>query len=300
MKRQSRNFFEIWQGSRKDFNVVLSNPKNATIATGTGTATIRNDDTYVFIPSDGYITPETYTGYTSVFKDEFSGTALDLTIWGFDVGGGGWGNSELQYYTNNRPENIYLDNGKLVIQAKKESFMGSNYTSSRILTKGKKEFTYGRVDIRAKLPTATGMWPALWMLGKKIDQTSWPACGEIDIMELVGLSPNKVFGTMHWGTSTATHQSYGTNYALPSGTFADKFHVFTLLWQVDQIEILMDDISYCKMDRTKTGSAPYPFNEDFFLIFNVAVGGQWPGSPDATTTFPQQMVVDYVRVFKKL
>ncbi len=282
------------------FTVTLSKPINATIATGVGTATIRNDDTYIFIPSDGYVTPENYTGYAQAWQDEFNGTSLDLTSWGFDIGGSGWGNNELQYYTNNRPENIYLDNGKLIIQAKKESFMGREYTSSRILTKGKREFTFGRIDIRAKLPVAKGLWPALWMLGKKIDQTSWPACGEIDIMELVGLSPNKVFGTLHWGTSTANHQSYGTNYALSSGNFSDKFHVFSLVWEADKAEIFMDDISYYKFDKSKVGSSPYPFNEAFFLIFNVAVGGDWPGSPDASTAFPQQMIVDYVRVFKKL
>jgi Glycosyl hydrolases family 16/Calx-beta domain len=282
------------------FSVVLSNPKSATIATGTGVATIRNDDTYVFIPSDGYITPENYTGYATDWRDEFNGTALDLTSWGFDVGGSGWGNNEQQYYTNNRPENIYLDNGKLVIQAKKESFMGSSYTSSRILTKGKKEFTFGRIDIRAKLPVAKGLWPALWMLGKKIDQTNWPACGEIDIMELVGLDANKVYGTLHWAGTTGSRVMYGTNYTLPTGNFSQKFHVFSLIWEANSVEILMDDISYYKFDRTRVGSAAYPFNEPFFLIFNVAVGGDWPGSPDATTTFPQQMVVDYVRVFKKL
>ena len=285
------------------FSVALSNAKNASIPTGStgiGTATIRNDDTYIFIPSDGYTTPETYTGYSMAWQDEFSGTSLDLTSWGFDVGGGGWGNNELQYYTNNRPENIYLDNGKLIIQAKKEAFSGREYTSSRIISKGKREFTFGRIDIRAKLPVAKGLWPALWMLGKKIDQTSWPACGEIDIMELVGTNPNKVHGTLHWGNNTATHQSFGTSYALTSGTYADKFHVFTLVWEADKMEIFMDDISYYKFDKSRIGAYPYPFNESFFLIFNVAVGGDWPGSPDATTTFPQQMVVDYVRVFKKL
>jgi beta-glucanase (GH16 family) len=284
------------------FNVVLSNPKNATIATATGTATIRNDDTYVFIPSEGYETPTSYTGYASVWQDEFSGTALDLSSWGFDVGGSGWGNNELQYYTNNRPENIYLNDGKLIIQAKKESFDTKQYTSSRIVTKGKREFTFGRIDIRAKLPVAKGLWPALWMLGKKIDQTNWPACGEIDIMELVGQDPNKVFGTLHWASASnsAVRVQYGTNYTLPSGTFADKFHVFTTIWTADNVEILVDDISYYKFDKTKVGAAAYPFNEPFFLIFNVAVGGDWPGAPTAATTFPQQMVVDYVRVFKKL
>ncbi len=281
------------------FSVVLSNAKSATITTGTGVVTIRNDDTYLFIPSGGYETPTTYTGYQSVWQDEFNGTSLDLTSWGFDIGGSGWGNNELQYYTN-RPENVYLTGGKLVIEAKKESYQGREYTSTRLLTKGKKEFTFGRIDIRAKLPVAKGIWPALWMLGKKIDQTSWPACGEIDIMELIGKEPNKVHGTMHWGANTSTRQSFGTNYTLSSGTYADKFHVFSLVWELDKIEIFMDDISYCKFDKSKVGAAAYPFNEPFFLIFNVAVGGDWPGSPDASTSFPQQMFVDYVRVFKKL
>jgi beta-glucanase (GH16 family) len=283
------------------FSVTLSNPKNATIATGVGTATVRNDDTYVFIPSDGYTTPASYTGYTNEWSDEFSGSALDLTSWSFDVGGSGWGNNELQYYTNNRPDNIYLSNGNLVIQAKKEAFSGKEYTSSRIITKGKKEFTFGRIDIRAKLPIGKGMWPALWMLGKKIDQVNWPSCGEIDIMELVGTNPNKVHGTMHWASasSSTTRVQYPTSHTLSSGTFADKFHVFTTIWSADNIEILMDDISYCKFSRSNVGAAAYPFNEPFFLIFNVAVGGDWPGPPDGTTTFPQQMVVDYVRVFKK-
>ena len=282
------------------FDVALSNVTNAKITTAVGTATIRNDDTYIYIPADGYETPTTYTGYDKLWQDEFSGSTLDASSWGFDVGGSGWGNNELQYYTNNRPENIYLTDGKLIIQAKKEAFSGREYTSSRILTKGKREFTFGRIDIRAKLPVAQGIWPALWMLGKKIDQTSWPACGEIDIMELVGKQPNKVHGTMHWGANTASRQSFTTNYALPSGTFADKFHVYSIVWELDRIEIFMDDISYCKFDKSKVGSAAYPFNEPFFFIFNIAVGGDWPGSPDATTAFPQQMVVDYVRVFKKL
>jgi hypothetical protein len=283
------------------FNVILSKPTNATIATGTGAATIRNDDTYVFVPSDGYITPDTYTGYEKLFQDEFNGTQIDTTIWGYDIGTGnsGWGNNELQYYTN-RPENVYLDNGKLVIQAKKESYNGSAYTSARLLTQNKKTFTFGRVDIRAKLPVAKGLWPALWSLGSKITQTGWPACGEMDIMELVGTEPNKVHGTFHWGASTALRQSYGTAHSLATGDYSDKFHVFTMIWEADKAEIFMDDISYFKFDRTKVGNAAYPFNEPIFLIMNVAVGGNWPGSPPATTTFPQQMLVDYVRVFKKI
>jgi Glycosyl hydrolases family 16/Calx-beta domain len=281
------------------FTIELSKPTNATIATSTGTATIRNDDTYIYVPVDGYITPETYTGYEKLFQDEFNGTQIDTTIWGYDIGGKGWGNNELQYYTN-RPENAYLDNGKLVIQAKKESYNGSAYTSARLLTQNKRTFTFGRVDIRAKLPVAKGLWPALWGLGSKITQTGWPACGEMDIMELVGTNPNQVHGTFHWGTTPALHASYGTFTRLPTGDFSDKFHVFTMIWEADKAEIFMDDVSFFKFDKTKVGNAPYPFNEPLFLIMNVAVGGDWPGTPPATTTFPQQMLVDYVRVFKKI
>jgi hypothetical protein len=283
------------------FSVELSKPTNASIGTAIGSATIRNDDTYVFVPSDGYVTPDTYTGYTQLFQDEFNGTQIDTSIWGYNIGtgSGGWGNNELQYYTS-RPENVYLNNGKLVIQAKKESYNGSAYTSARLLTQNKRTFTFGRVDIRAKLPVAKGLWPALWSLGSKITQTGWPACGEMDIMELVGTNPNQVHGTLHWGATPALHQSYGTFTRLATGDFSDKFHVFSMIWEADKVEILMDDISYYKMDRTRVGNAAYPFNEPIFLIMNVAVGGDWPGSPTAATTFPQQMLVDYVRVFKKI
>ena len=281
------------------FNVVLSNPTNATLYNNTGSGTIRNDDTYLFIPAEGYTTPEIYTGYERIWRDEFTGPELDATSWGFDIGGSGWGNNELQYYTN-RKDNVYLTNGNLVIEAKKEDFGGRNYTSARLLTKGKREFTFGRIDIRAKLPVGNGIWPALWMLGKNIDQTPWPACGEMDIMELVGKEPNKVHGTFHWGPNTAGRQYSGNSYTLPSGNFSEKFHVYTLIWENDKAEIFMDDISYFKFDRAKVGGAAYPFNEPFFLIFNVAVGGNWPGSPTPATVFPQLMIVDYVRVFKKL
>jgi Glycosyl hydrolases family 16/Calx-beta domain len=283
----------------KQFEVVLSNPINATIGTAIGTGTIRNDDTFLFVPSEGYITPETYAGYEKLWNDEFNGTSLDETIWTRETGGGGWGNNELQFYTN-RTDNAFVSNGNLTIEAKKENFDTRQYTSARLITKGKKDFTFGRVDIRAKLPKGKGIWPALWMLGKNIDQVRWPNCGEIDIMEVIGSKPNQVHGTIHYGQqgSTTSIQKTGT-YTLPSGDFSDKFNVFSLVWTLDNIEVLVNDISYFKTNRTTVGSI-YPFNEPFFMLFNVAVGGNWPGSPDATTVFPQQMVVDYVRVFKKL
>ena len=284
----------------KTFTVTLSLPTNATLSQDKGTGTIRNDDTYTLQTAlDGYTTPKTYAGYNNAWADEFEASELDLTAWGYDVGGGGWGNNELQYYTN-RKENAYLTGGNLVIEAKKEAFSNRDYTSARLVTKGKKEFTFGRVDIRAKLPVGKGLWPALWMLGKKIDQTSWPACGEIDIMELVGKEANKVHGTMHWGPTSTAHYQFGTNYKLATGDFSQKFHVYSLIWQADNIEILVDDVSYCRFNKSQVGNEAFPFNEPFFFIFNVAVGGDWPGSPDAATTFPQRMFVDYVRVFKKL
>lgn len=238
--------------------------------------------------------------YKLVWSDEFNYTGLpDSTKWSYDVGGNGWGNNELQYYTD-RTDNAYLTNGNLIIEAKKEAFGGRDYTSARLITKGKKDFTFGRVDIRAKLPKGKGIWPALWMLGKKIDQVNWPNCGEIDIMEVIGSKPNIVNGTVHYGAQGATTSiSKTATYTLPSGDFSDKFNVFSLIWTQDNMEILVNDISYFKTNRTTVGSI-YPFNEPFFMLFNVAVGGNWPGSPDATTVFPQQMIVDYIRVFKKL
>jgi hypothetical protein len=283
----------------KQFQVVLSNVTNATISDSIGLGIIRNDDTFLFIPNEGYITPETYAGYTMLWRDEFSGTLLDTSVWTREVGGGGWGNNELQFYTN-RTDNSYLVNGNLIIEAKAENFGGRNYTSARLITKNKREFTFGRVDIRAKLPKGKGIWPALWALGEKIDQVGWPNCGEIDIMEVIGSQPNKVHGTVHFGAQGATTSIQRTaTYTLPSGDFSDKYHVFSLIWSVDNIEILVDDISYFTTTRAQVG-AIYPFNEPFFMLFNIAVGGNWPGSPDGTTVFPQRMSVDYIRVFRKL
>jgi beta-glucanase (GH16 family) len=167
-----------------------------------------------------------------------------------------------------------------------------------MITKNKKVFTYGRIDVRAKIPTAKGMWPALWMLGNNIDQLGWPACGEMDIMELVGTEPNRVHGTLHWGATPTLHSSKEAGYSLATGTFDQQFHVYSMVWVKDQVQIYIDDILYNTITTSNTAGSAYPFNSDFFFIFNVAVGGTWPGPPDATTVFPQRMVVDYVRVFQ--
>lgn len=280
------------------FVLLLLNPVNATLGRSRATITLRNDDADnpFEIPTTGYSTPETYAGKVLVWQDEFNGTSLDLNSWTFETGAGGWGNNELQYY---RPENTFFSAGNLIIEARKENFSSAAYTSSRLITKGKKEFKFGRIDIRAALPEGQGIWPALWMLGGNISTVNWPACGEIDIMELVGHQPNRVHGTIHYGANTSQHQYIGNSIAL-AGTakFSDEFHVFSLIWEEDKITWLLDDVQFYQITKTTVSPAAYPFNAPFFFIFNVAVGGQWPGDPDGSTNFPQRMIVDYVRVFQ--
>lgn len=281
------------------FLVTLSKPVNATLSFPTGIGTITNDDKFFQVVDEGYSTPTEYAGYERIWADEFSGAAIDLSNWGYDIGGGGWGNNELEYYSD-RADNSYMNNGFLVIEAKKENLNGRNYTSARLLSKGKRSFTFGRVDIRAKLPFGQGIWPALWMLGENIGQVSWPACGEIDIMEVLGHETNKLYGTAHWGPLGATSSTYRTgSYVLPQGKFSEKFHVFSIIWTADQIEWYIDDTFYHRVTKAEITGGNNPFDKPFFFIMNVAVGGNWPGSPDNTTTFPQRMLVDYVRVFKK-
>ena len=248
------------------------------------------------IPTTGYTTPMSYAGYDLVWNDEFEGTSLS-SDWTHEIGtgNGSWGNNELQYY---RPENTEVRDGYVIIQAKEESFMGQNYTSSRIITQGAQSFQYGRINIRAALPYGKGLWPALWMLGDNFNTVGWPACGEIDIMELVGGpgGDNEVHGTVHWDNA-GTKADFGCSNRLSDGIFAEEFHVFTLIWDENSISWLRDDIQYCTIDITPADLSE--FQNPFFFIFNVAVGGNWPGSPNASTQFPQQMVVDYVRVFQE-
>lgn len=248
----------------------------------------------VNIPTEGYTTPLTYENMTLVWQDEFDGTALNTNDWTFETGGHGWGNNEKQYY---RKENVSLQDGHLIITAKKESYSGSEYTSSRIITMGKKEFRYGRVDIRALLPEGQGIWPALWMLGASFPNVGWPASGEIDIMEMIGGSgrENTVHGTVHWDNA-GQYASYGKGYTLSSGKFNEKFHVFTIIWDSSKIVWYVDDVQFNVIDTTPAGLSE--FQNPFFFIFNVAVGGNWPGEPNASTVFPQRMIVDYIRVFQ--
>lgn len=287
--------------SNIQFAVKLSNPKNCTIKTQSATGTIITEDgTYLPTDNTGYSTPIAYSGYKLAWSDEFSASALNNSDWNQEIGNGsgGWGNNELEYYTSNL-KNSFLSDGKLIIEARKENAGGFNYTSARLTTQNKKSFKFGRIDIRAKLPVAKGMWPALWMLGNTISSAGWPACGETDIMELIGTYPSRVTGTAHWKNASGAHASKGADYNLSSGNFSQQFHVFSLIWKKDQMQWLIDDQLYCTVNATDVGAANYPFNAEQFFIFNVAVGGNWPGSPDSSTAFPQRMFVDYVRVFQE-
>ena len=286
----------------EEFKVVLSNPVNATLPTPPeGIGTIRNDDTYVFVPEDGYITDTVYVGYELVWRDEFNGNgALDPTYWTHEEGDNGWGNNELQYYTTGAG-NAFQTDGRLVIEAREESFEGAPYTSARVITQDKFTFTHGRVDIRAILPEGQGIWPALWMLGSNFSTpgVGWPACGEVDIMELVGHEPGTVHGTAHWGLpGQFPSDRKGSAYILENNEkFSEEFHVFSIIWEPGEITWYVDDTPYATLTNSDV-NINYPFDMDFFFIFNIAVGGQWPGEPDETTEFPQRMYVDYVRVFQ--
>ncbi len=289
----------IFEGTER-FKVELSNPVNARILILAADGTILNDDSAndLVIPTTGYSTPLEQPGFDLVWQDEFEGTALNGDNWVFDIGtgNGGWGNQELQYYTE---DNYKLEDGYLVIEAREEPTNGSNYSSTRIKTQGKQQFRFGRIDIRAVLPEGQGLWPALWMLGTKFNAIGWPACGEIDIMELVGHQPNRVHGTVHYGPTVDQRQEAGSSKTLSGGArFSEEFHVFSLIWVENKVQFLVDDEIFHEVTPATTSPYAYPFNDNFFFIFNVAVGGLWPGSPDETTVFPQRMIVDYVRVFQ--
>ncbi len=245
------------------------------------------------------------------WSDEFNGNANatpDPTKWSYDLGvgfDGGWGNQELEYYTD-RPENAYLDgSGNLVIKAIKENFTGANnvtrsYTSARLVTRGKFTPTYGRIEARIKIPYGQGIWPAFWMLGANIDTpgVGWPGCGEIDILENIGREPSIVHGTLH-GPGYSGANGLSAAYSLTNGQrFADDFHIYAVEWDIREIRFYVDGNLY-KTQTTKDipANGSWVFDHPHYLILNLAVGGGWPGFPDATTIFPQMMFVDYVRVY---
>lgn len=266
----------------QQFKLRLSNAANASIKATDATARIVNP---------GF-------GYTLVWSDEFDSTALNANNWNYETGANGWGNNELENYTAGT-NNAYIENGNLVIEAKKEISGSAGYSSARLTSKGKQKFSHGKIEFRAKLPATKGIWPALWMLGENIDQVGWPTCGEIDIMELINKEqPSKIYGTGHWAANGG-HASAGGNFTLSSGYYSDAFHLFAIEWDGNQIKWLMDNNQYYQLNRADVTGDSYPFDKEFYLIMNVAVGGNWPGNPDASSVFPQKMLVDYVRVYQQ-
>jgi beta-glucanase (GH16 family) len=238
--------------------------------------------------------------YELVWADEFNYTGFpDPSVWNMEVGNNNGANSEKQWYTRNDSDNCWVDKGYMTITARKENLGGQAYTSARINTKAKAEFMYGKVEARLRLPYGQGIWPAFWMLGGNIDQVGWPKCGEIDIMELIGGSGSRdrtAYGTPHWADVNGNHAQYGGSKTLPYGKFADSYHIFTIEWTDQRITWFLDGVQF--HDMLTTPAALSEFQQEYFIILNLAVGGTWPGYPDATTVFPQKFEVDYVRVYQ--
>lgn len=252
----------------------------------------------VFISCNTDETQTVITKKNLVIQDEFNTDgAPNSAFWSFDIGTGdnGWGNNELQYYTD-RTENCVVENGMLKITAKQELFLGAGYTSARILTKGKIEQQYGRIEARIKLPWGKGLWPAFWMVGANSDSVSWPQCGEIDIMEYLGNSPTSVFGSVH-GPGYSGNLAISKNYSLNKDRFDTDFHIFGIEWGKNYINYYVDNVLYNQITPEDV-SGDWVFNEPFYIILNMAVGGNLPGSPNQDTVFPQEMLVDYVRIYE--
>ena len=231
-----------------------------------------------------------------VWSDEFNGTTINTANWGYDLGNGGFGNNELENYTS-RPENARIENGMLIIEARQENLGGSAYTSARLKTQGKQSFGINTwVEARINAPEGQGIWPAFWMLGNSISTVGWPSCGEIDIMELQGQNPFKNFGTIHWADANGQHASFGGIYN-SSTSLSAGFHTFAISRTGSSIKWYVDRIQYAEANISGGINSTSEFQGPFFILLNVAVGGNFVGSPDGTTVFPQQMQVDWVRVW---
>ena len=244
-------------------------------------------------------------GWALVWNDEFNGSSIDAAKWNHEVNASGGGNNELQYYTQ-RKKNSFVENGNLVIEAHREQFMDvegtRDYTSARMTTRGRGDWKYGRFEIRARLPKGQGIWPAIWMMPTASEYGGWAASGEIDIMEIIGSKPDLLHGTLHFGGSYPNNQSSGSSHQLSSGSLSSEFHTYAIEWKEGEIRWYIDDFLYSRKTEWNSANAAYPapFDKEFFMILNVAVGGNWPGSPDASTVFPQRMEVDYVRVYEAI
>ena len=244
-------------------------------------------------------------GWALVWNDEFDGPALNLEKWSFEIGGHGWGNNELQYYSD-EDSTAFIQDGKLVIRADLvPQGTGSSdnlryFSSARLRTSGKGDWRYGRIEVKAKLALGQGIWPAIWMLPTDWMYGGWPESGEIDIMEHVGYDPGRVHGSIHTGSyNHKINTQRGGSKLLDK--ISSKFYVYAIEWYEDRIDFLIDDAKYFSFQNDgKNDFNTWPFNQRFHLLINIAVGGDWPGSPDETTQFPTEMEVEYVRVYEKI
>jgi beta-glucanase (GH16 family) len=227
--------------------------------------------------------------YSLVWSDEFNGTALDQSNWNYNIGGHGWGNNEKEYYTD---KNATIENGNLVITGKSETIDSNAYTSSRITTKGKREFQYGKVEARIKIPVGLGLWPAFWMLGANIDQVNWPHCGEVDIMEHIN-ADSIFYGTLHWVNNEKVSAGNQMKAA------PEDYHVFAIEWTADSINWLLDGTKYHSVEIKNNVNSTEEFHKPFFILLNLAIGGDWPGQTIDQNKIPAQMLVDYIRVYQK-
>ena len=249
--------------------------------------------------SSGFNIPQTTAGWHIIWSDEFNYKGLpDPSKWNYDVGGDGWGNNELEFYTSKRQENARVEDGNLIIEARKEKWENRNYTSARLITKGKGDWKYGRIEVRAKLPKGLGTWPAIWMLSSKTPLI-WPDDGEIDIMEHVGFDPGVIHASIHckkYNHVAGTQKTAITT--LPD--FSTEFHVYSIEWDSSVISIFADKKKYFSFPNEHSGSMGWPFEQPAHLLLNVAVGGNWGGQKGVEDSiYPQQMLVDYVRVYQK-
>ncbi len=244
--------------------------------------------------------------WTLTFSDEFegpAGSAPSTACWTRDLGGWGFGNHELQSYTDGAG-NAFLDgDGNLVIEARKEPTTGPDgiscdYSSARLLTRGLFTQQYGRIEVRLKLPEGQGIWPAFWMLSDNFAEIGWPDCGEIDIIESVGVLAKTAYGTLHGPGYSGANPCGGTCPA--EASYADDFHIYALEWSAEGMSWFVDDHLYHSVTPASVAPNPWPFDQPFYIIMNLAVGGDWPGYPDETTQFPQRLTVDYVRVYREL